>query len=151
MPRGRPSTYRPAYADIARKAYANGSIAEQVADLLEIDISTFYRWRSKHADFAEACTTGKKLADDHVVNALHQRACGYDYMADRAFMFASWTKPVIAQFRKRVLADPQAALQWLRLRRPDEWRIPIEERDKDELGDIILQAFARVGKTPDYD
>jgi hypothetical protein len=151
MPRGRPSTYHPAHADIARKAHANGSTAEEVADLLEIDISTFYRWRSTYPEFAEACTTGKKLADEHVVNSLHQRACGYDYTAERAFMFASWEKPVIAQFTRRVLADPQAALQWLRVRRPDEWRIPVQDRDKDELGDIILQAFARVGKTPDYD
>ena len=153
MPRGRPTTYRPAYADIARKAYANGSTAEEVAALLEIDSATFYRWRSKYQEFAEACTTGKALADEHVVNSLHQRACGFDYKAERAFMFASWDKPVIGEYRRRVLADPRAALQWLRIRRPDEWRIP--EDDKDDavggLAEILGEALRRVAEGREAD
>jgi hypothetical protein len=151
MPRGRPTSYRPEYAEQARQAYALGACDEDIARFFEITIRTFYRWRHQHEAFAAACTLGKEHADSRVEVSLYQRACGYDYTAERAFMFASWEKPIIAQFTKRVLADPQAALQWLRRRRPDEWRIPVEERDKDELGDIILQAFARVGKTPDYD
>ena len=146
MTKGRPTTYRPAYADIARKAYANGSTAEEVADLLEIDISTFYRWRSKYQEFAEACTTGKSLADEHVVNSLHQRACGFDYVAERAFMFALWDKPKIARYTRRVLADPRAALQWLRIRRPDEWRVPAEEDEKDEMAAAILGALAQAAE-----
>ncbi|MES2452861.1 MAG: transposase [Pseudomonadota bacterium] len=146
MPRGRPTAYRPEYAEIARKAYANGATAEEVADLLEIDISTFYRWRSKHEAFAGACVTGKHLADEHVVNSLHQRACGYDYIAERLFMPAHAPGPIVGRYTRRVLADPRAALQWLRIRRPDEWRIPVEDQDKDELADIILQAFARVAE-----
>ena len=54
--------------------------------------------------------------------------------------------PIVGRYTRRVLADPRAALQWLRIRRPDEWRIPVEDQDKDELADIILQAFARVAE-----
>ena len=146
MTQGRPTSYAPAHADIARKAFTNGSVAEEVAALLEIHISTFHRWRGRHEEFAEACTTGKRLADEHVVNSLHQRACGYDYVAERLFMPAHEAKPIVGYYNKRVLADWRAALQWLRIRRPDEWRIPAEEDEKDEMAAAILEAFAQAAE-----
>ena len=72
--------------------------AEEVADLLEIHISTFYRWRSTHEDFADACVTGKHRADEHVVGSRHQRACGYDYTAERLFMPAHAPDPIVGRY-----------------------------------------------------
>ncbi|MEO9133173.1 MAG: hypothetical protein ABI240_18450 [Sphingomonas sp.] len=153
MTRGRPTTYRPAHADTARKAFANGSTAAEVAAVLEIDSATFYRWRGRHEDFAVACTTGKLLADEHVVNALHQRACGFEYVAERLFMPAHATDPVVGRYTRRVLADPRAALQWLRIRRPDEWRIRDGSKDEGEdegsLSEILEKALRRVAEGRD--
>jgi len=58
MTKGRPTSYRPEYADQARQAYELGAIDEEVARLFHVDISTFYRWRHAHADFAAACAIG---------------------------------------------------------------------------------------------
>lgn len=143
MPRGRPTGYRAELADIARKAFANGSTAEEVARTLEIDSATFYRWRSKYEDFAEACVTGKRLADEHVVISFHQRACGYEYTAERIFMTAHTPEPITGRYKRHVLADWRAALHWLRVRRPEEWGVGADPR-KRAMHDIIEEAFARV-------
>ena len=117
MTKGRPTRYRPEYADQARQAYELGACDEDVARLFKIDISTFYRWRHRHADFTAACVIGREHADSRVEMSLYQRACGFEYTAERAFMFSTWTDPVIARFSRRVLGDPWAAMQWLRIRR----------------------------------
>ena len=61
-------------------------------------------------------------------------------------MPAHEAKPIVGYYNKRVLADWRAALQWLRIRRPDEWRIPIEEEEKDEMAAAILEALARAAE-----
>jgi len=143
MTKGRPTRYRPEYADQARQAYELGACDEDIARFFKIDISTFYRWRHRHAEFAAACVTGREHADSRVVMSLYQRAIGYDYTAERAFMFSTWTDPVIARFSRRKHADPRAALQWLRIRQPEEWR---ESGDaaKEALAAVLEAAFARV-------
>jgi hypothetical protein len=145
MKKGRPTRYRPEYADQARQAYELGAIDEDIARLFDVDISTFYRWRHAHADFAAACVTGREHADDRVEASLYQRACGYDYTAERAFMFSTWTDPLIVRFSRRVLADPRAAMQWLRVRRPEAWRIK-EDDAKEVLAEVLEEAFARVAE-----
>lgn len=145
MTKGRPTRYRPEYANQARQAYALGACDEDIARFFEIDISTFYRWRHRHADFAAACVIGREHADNRVEMSLYQRAIGYDYTAERAFMFSTWTDPVIARFTRRVLGDPRTALQWLRLRRGEAWR-GSEDAAKTALAEILEEAFARVGE-----
>jgi hypothetical protein len=145
MPAGRPTRYRADYAEQARQAYALGACDEDIARFFSVDISTVYRWRHQHAEFAAASVIGKAAADDRVEQALYQRAIGYDYTAERAFMPAHAPDPVIARYRKRVLADPRTALQWLRVRRREAWR-GAEEEGKNALADILEEAFRRVAE-----
>ena len=139
MPRGRPTRYRPEYANQARQAYQLGACDEDIARFFEIDISTFYRWRVRHADFAAACVIGREFADNRVEMSMYQRAIGFEYEVERVFMFASWTDPLIARSTRRVLGDPRIAMQWLRLRRPKEWR---EDKVRDEDGDLAERIAA---------
>jgi len=145
MTKGRPTSYRPEYAEQARQAYRLGACDEDIARLFDVDISTFYRWRHRHEDFAKACVAGRDHADSRVEMSLYQRAIGYDYTAERAFMFPSWTDPVIARFTRRVLGDPRAAMQWLRVRRPEAWRTK-EDDAKEVLADVLEEAFARLAE-----
>ena len=147
MPRGRPTRYRPEYANQARQAYQLGACDEDIARFFEIDISTFYRWRVRHADFAAACVIGREFADNRVEMSMYQRAIGFEYEVERVFMFASWTDPLTARFTKRVLGDPRTAMQWLRLRRPKEWREAkvLEEEDGD-LAERIAAGRRRVAE-----
>ncbi len=43
-----------------------------------------------------------------------------------------------------VLADPRTALQWLRIRRPDRWRLEESRDDGGDLAREIEEAWQRV-------
>lgn len=133
MTKGRRTLYRPEHAEQARRAYERGACDEELAEELKISIATLYRWRHAHPEFAAATEIGKAEADECVERALYQRLIGFEYEAERVFMPAGG-KPVIARYKKRVLADPRLALQWLRLRRPDEWR---EQELKEPSGSFV--------------
>ena len=63
MPRGRPTRYRPEYANQARQAYQLGACDEDIARFFEIDISTFYRWRKwLRAPFTQTLTFSRQGA-----------------------------------------------------------------------------------------
>ena len=118
MPAGRPTTYRPEYAEQARKLCRNGATDREIADILGICVRSFYRWRAEHDAFAEALKVGKELADDRVERALYERACGYDYADVKIFHPAGAKEPVIVPVTVHVPADVGAAKQWLATRRP---------------------------------
>lgn len=144
MTKGRPTRYRPEYAHQARQAYELGAIDEDIARLFSVDISTFYRWRHAHPDFAAACVIGREHADSRVEASMYQRACGYEYTAERPYMFSTWTQPEIVRFSRRMHADPRVGMQWLRMRRPEDWRHK-EDDAKEVLADVLEEAFARIG------
>lgn len=146
MTKGRPSSYTPGHAEQAQQAYERGLTDEDVAREIGIVPSTLYRWRHEHPDFERACTIGKELAGNRVEDAFFQRATGFDYVAERPYMPANGTKPVVARYTRHVLADWRASLQWLRIRRAEKWRVPREDDGKRELHDIIEEAFLRVAE-----
>jgi len=118
MKKGRPTTYRPEYAEQARKLCRNGATDREIADILGVCVRTFYRWRAEHDAFAEALTAGKEFADDRVERALYERACGYEYSDVKIFHPAGAKEPVIVPITVHVPADVGAAKQWLATRRP---------------------------------
>ena len=150
MTKGRPTTYRPEYAAQARHAYQLGACDEDIARHFEIGIATFYRWRHTYPEFAAACTIGKEHAHSRVELSLYQRAIGYDYICERSRMFASWDKPMIETFTKRVLADPRAAALYLRLHKPREWsgseRAKGDGEDLEDLAEILREGLRRVAE-----
>jgi hypothetical protein len=118
MPAGRPTTYRPEYAEQARKLCRNGATDREIADILGVCVRTFYRWRAEYDAFAEALTAGKEFADDRVERALYERACGYEYSDVKIFHPSGAKEPVIVPVTVHVPADVGAAKQWLATRRP---------------------------------
>ena len=49
---GRPTDYKPEFCEIAFRLAANGGTDVEIADALEIHISTFYRWKAERDGFA---------------------------------------------------------------------------------------------------
>ena len=145
MPAGRPTTYRPAFAEQARKLCRNGATDREIADILGVCVRTFYRWRAEHDAFAEALTAGKEFADDRVERALYERACGYEYDDAKIFNPAGAKEPQIVPVRVHVPADVGAARQWLASRRPQAWGQVREDKKDMELARVLEEAFARVG------
>ena len=61
MPRatGRPSSYRKKYCKVVIDLMAKGYSKEACAGLLEVAVSTLYKWRVDHKEFSEAVKEGE--------------------------------------------------------------------------------------------
>lgn len=141
---GRPSDYKPEFADQARKLCLIGATDFELADFFDVCERTVYRWKHTHEDFAEALTVGKEAADERVKRALYQRAVGYTVPAEKVFQFQG--EVVRAETREHVPADPGAAMNWLKNRQPAEWRDKHEiEHSVGGIAERLLRARQRIG------
>lgn len=141
---GRPTSYTPEHAETARLFYEIGATDEQVARLLRIHLATLYRWRERHPDFAEAALVGKDDADARVKAAMYRRAIGYDYRETKAFLPLGAKEAVEIEITRHAPADPRVGMQWLRIRRPAEWREPREVDGNADLAERLAEALANV-------
>lgn len=122
MPAGRPSTYKEAYVEGARKLARLGATDAEIADFFAIDVRTLYRWKNTHNAFCQALKAGKDEADERVERALYHRAIGYEQEEVKIFMPGGAEEPVYAPFTAKIAPDVTAAIFWLKNRRPQEWR-----------------------------
>ena len=144
MTAGRPTRYAPEHAEMARLYYESGATDQQVANLLRIHLATLYRWRELHPEFAEAAQAGKGDADARVQFAMYRRAIGYDYRETKVFLPLGAKAPVEVEVTRHVPADGHVGMQWLRIRRPAEWREPRETDDNSDLAERLAEALANV-------
>ena len=119
--RGRKSLFREEYILIAKAAARFGAIEEEIADELNIGITTLERWKEKYPEFRGALNVGKQAADDRVERSLYQRANGYSHPAVKVFMKRDGTT-VEHQYIEYYPPDPTSMIWWLKNRRPDRWR-----------------------------
>ena len=123
--RGRPTDYRPEFAEQAAKLCALGATDYEIADFFGVNTSTIYRWRNVHEQFCEAVRAGKERSDERVERALFNRAVGYSFESEKVFQHQG--EIIRAPTVEHVPPDPGAAMNWLKNRNPDTWR------DKQEI------------------
>ena len=118
---GRPSLYRPEYAEQARKLCLLGATDNEMADFFGVNPDTIYRWQKVNPEFSESIARGKILADAEVAEKLFQRACGYRHGATKLYRNEDGS---VRQERYEVEYPPdtQAISLWLRNRRKGDWR-----------------------------
>lgn len=119
---GRPTDYRDAYVEGARKLARLGATDAEIADFFDVNTATIYRWKIAHEEFCEALKAGKAEADARVERSLYHRAVGYRQEQVKIFMPAGADAPVYAPFTEIIPPDTTAAIFWLKNRKPDEWR-----------------------------
>jgi Homeodomain-like domain len=117
---GQPTKYKAQYCQKARELCTQGATDVEIADALKVSARTLYRWQAEHPEFCQALKLGKDVADERVVRSLFHRAVGYEF--DSVKIMQDKGRPVIVPFREHVPADPGAAFNWLKNRRPTEWR-----------------------------
>lgn len=139
----RPTEYKDAYAEGAKKLAKLGATDAEVADFYGVDVRTIYRWKNTHDAFCQALKAGKDEADNRVERALFHRAVGYEQEAVKIFMPAGAEAPVYAPFVEKIAPDTTAAIFWLKNRRPDDWR---DKRDVEHSGGITYQIGDQVRK-----
>jgi hypothetical protein len=120
QPMGRPPTYKPEYAAIAKAMCKLGATDYELAQEFEVTTSTIWRWSVAHDDFCSALKVGKDMYDDRIERNLAQRALGYTFNATKVMQNNG--TPVYAEYTEHMPPDPGAAKIWLANRRPDKWR-----------------------------
>jgi len=126
MPRGRPSSYKPEYAEQAYKLCLLGAVDKEMADFFGVAESTFNLWKKEHKEFSESLKRGKIFADANVADRLYQRAMGYEH-DDVELKVVSLggnmgSEVQECEVRKYYPPDTTAAIFWLKNRKKDQWR-----------------------------
>lgn len=119
-PLGRPSGYKPEFAEQAKKLCQLGATDSDLADFFAVSVRTIANWQSKHEDFLHALKGGKEEADNRVERSLYQRAVGYEY--DAVKIFNSNGTPLVVPYREKCPPDTTAMIFWLKNRRAQQWR-----------------------------
>ena len=121
---GRPTSYRPEYADMARKFCLLGANDERLAQLFDVSEVTINAWKKEFPEFLKSLKEGKDIADANVANSLYHRALGYSHPEDD--IRAMNGEIVITPTVKHYPPDTAAATLWLKNRQPNVWRDKVE-------------------------
>jgi hypothetical protein len=146
MPAGRPSSYKPEYAEQAVKLCSLGATDAELADFFNVTTVTIWRWQSAHVEFCNALKRGKDAADERVERSLYARATGYTHDAVKIFMPAGAKKPVYAKYQEHVPPDVTAQIFWLKNRRRDEWRDKQEHEHTGKDGAALVPIINLTGR-----
>ena len=122
---GRPTSYRPEYAAIARAMCRLGASDADLAAQFNVKTQTIWLWRCKNVDFFDALTDGKDAFDDRIERSLAQRAAGFSVHTEKLFNYEGTV--IRAETVEFYPPDVGAIKLWLGNRRPDKWK------DKQEL------------------
>ena len=139
-PFGRPTAYRPEFAEQARKIALLGATDREMAGIFGVSEQTLNAWKKAHPDFLESLRMGKALADAEVADRLYKRALGYSHKAVK--MFNVGGEIVKEEYDEHYPPDTPAASLWLRNRRPDLWRDKIEQQLSGPDGGAIVHSIA---------
>lgn len=138
-PVGRPTKYRPEYAEQAKHLCRLGATDYELATAFEVDLSTINLWKIRHAAFSEAIKEYKVSADDRVEQSLYKRAMGYSLEeTDIKVIDGEIVETTIV---KHYPPDSTALIFWLKNRQPDKWRqapdpdqgVDVKKLDEDGL------------------
>ena len=147
----RPTKYKPEYAKLAKTACnLMGATMQEVADMLEVDLSTLNRWRLKHEELRIAITLGKEVADQRVEQSLYHKAMGYSHQETKVFV--NLGEVVKVEVMKFYPPSDTACIFWLKNRMPEVWRdtkdiifdsIMNDEEILTRVDGILLKAMER--------
>ena len=85
MGAGRPTDYRPEFAEQVTKLCLLGATDAQLADFFEVCEDTIHEWKKVHPKFSESIRAGKRVADAEIAHSLFNRAKGARYTTTQPF------------------------------------------------------------------
>lgn len=135
MSGGRPSKYKPEFADQARQLTNLGATDHDLAVFFKVADSTLYLWKLEHPEFSEALKLGKEVADTRVEQSLYHRALGYSHEAVKILMTKDGDV-YREEYIERYPPDTVAAIFWLKNRKPTEWR---DKQEIEHSGKLTLE------------
>ena len=142
---GRPTKYRPEFAEQARKLCLLGATDKELADFFEISTGTLDTWKNTHPDFLSSLKEGKNLADASVAERLYKRATGYEHEAVKIVADAKTGAEHVVPYVERYPPDTTACIFWLKNRQRDKWR---DKVDTELSGTVTLADALKSLPTP---
>jgi len=136
---GRPSVYKPEFAQIAEKMCELGATDTEIAEAFGVSVRTIHSWKHEYEEFSASLKAGKSLADERVERSLYQKATGYDYTEEQAVKvkLEQHREGVeVVEVNRHAPADTTAAIFWLKNRRRDLWRDKTELEVKHSFSDL---------------
>jgi hypothetical protein len=115
-PPGRPTKYKPEYADLAFKFCLMGATNEKLAEFFDVAVSTVSLWMVEHEEFSDAIKRGRVQADGEIAHALYHRAKGYSHKAVKIFADVKSGEEKIIEYVEHYPPDTAAAFIWLKNR-----------------------------------
>ena len=140
---GRPSKANDAVLKEALRLAAEGKTDKEIAKALGVTCTTVQNWKKKHPDFFESLKKTKKLADQKVVAALYERACGYSHPSEKIFLNKEGDI-VRAPYTEHYPPDTAACFIWLKNRDPENWRD--KQQVEHEFGPVATKLIERLNK-----
>jgi len=106
----------------------NGFTDIEISRYIGINPDTFFNYKKKYPEFADALANAKDKADHTVINKLFQRACGYDYEEEQIEYTPTKNKKTeiknIKKIKKHLPPEYKAQVFWLINRRRKDWTQP---------------------------
>jgi len=138
---GRPTKYMPSYDRQAYQLCLLGATDAEIAGFFEVEERTVNNWKSMYPNFFQAVKDGKMMADSNVAASLYKRAVGYSYQEvrtkqvvvrpDNEDVDSEMITVEVVTTKKEMPSDPGSAFNWLKNRRPNDWR------DKKEVSNTL--------------
>ena len=139
---GRPSRYKPEYADQALKLCMLGLIDKEMAAFFGVSEQTLNTWKKRHPEFLESLKGGKTLADAGVAAKLFHRACGYEHPEVHISNYQG--QITITDIIKHYPPDTTAAIFWLKNRQRGLWRDKPEAEDDEDSVAMPVKVVVQV-------
>lgn len=139
---GRPTSYRPEFAEQARKLCLLGYTDKQLAKHFQVAVSTVSKWKLDYPEFSEALKTSKEVADAEVLNALYQRAIGYQVKTQK--VIGKGDSQTVIDVVENHLPDVTAGIYWLNNRQRQKFSRnpdPVQDDDVPSPVKITIQVI----------
>jgi hypothetical protein len=134
----------------------DGLTDEQIAQNMDIDSATLYRWKKRYCEICESLKRGKEIVDIQVENALLKRALGYSYNEDKYISvpmdLAEYTEKLEQYMNMYKFKHPEATdseLMLVRERFPKTKEVLAERKVKEIVPDTTAQIFWLKNRCPD--
>ncbi len=120
MPAGRPTLYKPEYAEQVYKLCLLGATDKDIAEFFGVTEQTVNNWKIEYPEFFESIKKGKLEADAEIAKSLHHRAKGYSHPDVHVSNYQG--EITVTPLIRHYPPDTAAAIIWLKNRQPDKWR-----------------------------
>jgi hypothetical protein len=127
---GRPSEWRPEYAEHCRKVALLGWTDKEMAQSLHVSVRTFYKWKKAQPELQEALRH-KEIADAEVLNAIYQAAVGKTVTTKK--VLGTGENARVVEVTEHIPPNVMAGMYWLNNRQRSRFsRNPDPITDPDE-------------------